>query len=148
MAEMARPMGLHNPVTMISAAVTIKAPMATEKPPSNGVNVARKAAPGVDQAALTGIPVLKARKIPHNPIETDSAINPEAASPAVAPTPYNPCTTIANELANPTNAARMPAAKAFSEKSFFTKRLSNHSCGGYRDSLLKNRTYYKINITK
>ena len=104
----ARPKGFQTPLMMIRMAQMIKAPTATAKPPSIAPDVARRAAPGVDQAMLIGSFVLSDKTIAQSPMERDSAINPDAACSGVAPTAVNPCKTTANELADPTNPANRP----------------------------------------
>ena len=60
-ASTQRPSGFHRPARTISTAVARKAPTAAAKPPAAVPVVARRAAPGVDQAMLTGIFVLRER---------------------------------------------------------------------------------------
>src|SRR5882757_6781140 len=116
MAATARPSGFHSPATTISAPVTMKAPTAAGKPPGTAPVVANSAAPGVDQAMLIGILVLRLSAMAQTPIEIDSAISPDAASAWLAPTPRSPAMITAKEEAKPTNAASTPAASAGSEK--------------------------------
>ena len=52
-----RPSGRRNPAITINAPLSRKAPTAAGKPPSIDAEVARRAAPGVDQATLIGIRV-------------------------------------------------------------------------------------------
>ncbi len=56
-----RPSGFHSPARMMRIAVTTNAPTDTAKPPSTGPELARSAAPGVDQATLIGCRVLRLR---------------------------------------------------------------------------------------
>src|SRR3546814_19492951 len=65
----------------MSTAVTMKAPTAPANPPSTAPEVASSAPPGVDQAMLIGCLVLRLRMIAQAPMEIDSAISPDAASP-------------------------------------------------------------------
>ena len=54
MAATQRPKGFHRPAATSSRPQTRKAPTADAKPPSSGPEVAKRAAPGVDQATLMG----------------------------------------------------------------------------------------------
>ena len=110
-----RPSGRQNPAITINAPLSRKAPTAAGKPPSIDAEVARRAAPGVDQATLIGIHVRRLRKTPHNPIAIDSAMRPDAASADDAPAPFKPCTITAKELAMPTKAESKPADTAWKE---------------------------------
>ena len=56
--------------------------------------------------------------MPQTPMNMVRIINPDAACAGVAPTPRKPCTTMANELEKPTNAAKQPAANAEIDASF------------------------------
>src|SRR5690606_7887553 len=116
-AATARPSGRNRPAMTISTAQTMNAPTAAENPPSAAPAVAINAPPGVDQAIETGSRVQALSTMAHTPIETESAINPEAASKSLAPTPFNPCSTTAKELAKPTKAVRQPMKKLWAERS-------------------------------
>ncbi len=54
--------------------------------------------------------------MPHSPIAMASAVRPEAACAAVAPTAVSPWRTTAKEDAKPTKAASSPAKSACAEK--------------------------------
>lgn len=113
----ARPSGRNSPATIINAAQTTKPPTAAWNPPAIAPELASSAAPGVDQAMLTGNRVVRLSTMAQSPIEIDSTVNPEAACPGVAPTACNPCSTTAKELANPTKAVRQPIKTAWAERS-------------------------------
>ena len=89
----------------------INPPTASAYPFAGRMIDVKNAAPGVDHAMLIGILVRRLKKIPLNPIATATAVSPDAACDCVAPTAKNPFTTIANELAKPTNDASEPAVK-------------------------------------
>src|SRR5947209_6469378 len=108
-AAMRRPRGGHNPVITSSAPVTRKAPTAAGHPPCTAPVLASRAAPGVDQASVSGIRWRRtSHKMPTAWV-AQTASSPEAASAGVAPTPRRPARTTAKELVNPTSAVRMPA---------------------------------------
>ena len=87
-------------------------PTAVAKPPSTAPELASSAAPGVDQAMETGRRVATLSTMAQTPIDTESAISPEAACASVAPTPVRPCSTTAKELAKPTKAVSRPMNRA------------------------------------
>ena len=72
-----------------------KAPTATGQPPAGAPVVASSAAPGVDQAIVTGMRWRTEIRIVDNPISTHRAARPEAAWAGVAPTPCRPASTTA-----------------------------------------------------
>jgi hypothetical protein len=111
-----RPSGFHRPASTISTPQTRNAPTAALNPPATAPEVASSAPPGVDHATVIGSRVFRLSQTAHSPMEIDSAIRPDVACPRSAPTAISPCTTTANELANPTNAASNPAASAWNEK--------------------------------
>src|SRR4051794_31026280 len=109
MAEMSLPRRGHRPVITSSAPVTRKAPTAAGQPPCTTPVLASSAAPGVDQASVSGIRWRRtSHKMPTAWV-AQTASSPEAASAGVAPTPRRPARTTAKELVNPTSAVRMPA---------------------------------------
>jgi hypothetical protein len=111
MAATQRLSGFHKPATTIMAPVTRKAPTAAENPPSTSPAEASRAAPGVDQAMLIGIRVIRLISTPQTPMVIESAIRPDAACAGLAPTARSPGTTTV-ALAKPTREARMPAVSA------------------------------------
>ena len=111
-AATARPSGFHSPAAVSSTPQTRKAPTASAKPPAGAAVAASSAAPGVDQATLTGRRSRSDSRMPASPIATDSAISPEAACAGLAPTATSPCSTTAKEDAKPTNPASSPAETA------------------------------------
>ena len=108
----ALPKGFQRPAITSNNDDKRNAPTAVENPPGTTPVVANKAAPGVDQATLTGMRVFRLKMIPPRPIAIDNAMRPEAASASLAPTAFSPCTTTAKELAKPTKAASAPAITA------------------------------------
>jgi hypothetical protein len=108
MEDTIRPSGFQSPATTISRPQRRKAPTAASKPPSTAPELASKAAPGVDQATLTGSRVERLMTIAQTPREIESAIRPEAAWASLAPTPARPWRMTAKELAKPTKAVSMP----------------------------------------
>jgi len=123
-----RPRGFQSPVMTTSTPANTNAPTPAAKPPSGNPEVASSAALGVDHATEIGIRFQRLKTIPHRPMAIASAIKPDVACSAVAPTPLRPCKTIAKELAKPTNAERMPALVALAEKEEFIRALQ-HSVG-------------------
>ena len=111
-AATARPSGFHKPATVSSTPQTRKAPTASPKPPAGAAVAASSAAPGVDQATLTGSRSRSESRMPASPMAIDSAISPEAACAGEAPTAASPCSTTAKEEAKPTKPASSPAETA------------------------------------
>ena len=105
-----RPIRSTEPASTISTAETMNAPTASGYPPGGAAMLASKAEPGVDHAMLTGILRNRLSTMPHNPIATPTAINPDVACACVAPMASKPFTTTAKELAKPTKDAIAPAA--------------------------------------
>ena len=115
--ETSWPKGLMRPDKVSATAQTRKAPTATGNPPSTPPVVTKKAAPGVVHAQLTGLRVTTAKIMQPRPIAMADIIMPDAASALFAPMAFKPCSTIAKELAKPTNAASRPVKLACIEKS-------------------------------
>ena len=92
-----RPSAGTKPVITISKAHSIIAPVASPKPPGKTAVVARKAAPGVDQATAAGVRVSAGSQILQTPIPNVAKKRPVAACSAVAPTAVIPARTIAND---------------------------------------------------
>ena len=107
-----RPSHGHSPASTSSTPHSRKAATAVANPPSGTPAVASSAAPGVDQAMATGSLVRRASPMLSSPITSNSAISPDAASSAEAPTPRSPASTTANEPAKPTRPATIPAETA------------------------------------
>ncbi|MCY1241060.1 hypothetical protein D9M72_539430 [compost metagenome] len=128
MPETRRPSGFQRPATTTSSPQTRKAPTAALKPPSTTPALASSAAPGVDQAMLTGSRVMALMTIAQTPMEIDNAISPEAACASLAPTPVRPCNTTAKELAKPTKAISRPMKRLWGEKS--RNMAATGCCGG------------------
>ena len=110
MAEMSRPSRGHRPVITISPPATPNAPTAAGQPPRTTPVLASTAAPGVDQARVSGIRCRRTSQRMPTPWVAQTASRPEAACAGVAPTPRRPASTTANELVNPTSAVKMPAS--------------------------------------
>src|SRR3546814_11768088 len=106
MAATARPSGRNRPAITISTAQTMKAPTAAENPPSTAPAVARSEPPGVDQAIDTGNRVQALSALAHTPIDTASALRPEAATEPPTPTPVSPLNSETQHTAQHHNAAR------------------------------------------
>jgi len=83
-------------VSRSRAPTTTKAPTATGHPPVGAPVVASSAAPGVDQATVTGMRWRTEIRIDDRPISTQSAASPDAAWADEAPTPWRPASTTAN----------------------------------------------------
>ncbi len=75
----------------------MNAPTAEEKLPSGVVDVASRAAPGVDQAIVIGVRSPIANTMKPNPIVTHRTASPEVACSASAPIAANPAKTTAND---------------------------------------------------
>ena len=101
------------PTSVIKAAHTRKAPTASAmlKLPASPA-VASTAAPGVDQATITGLRSHKDGTSEHSPMPSPSAHTQEVICAGVA---WNACAawnTIATELVKPTSTATKPAVNA------------------------------------
>ncbi len=107
-AATARLIAGQRPARMMKSPETRKAPTAYPKPPWTGGPLARSAAPGVVQATMIGMRVLRLSRIPQIPVTTQSASRPEAAWAGLAPAATTPRRITANEDAKPTKAARTP----------------------------------------
>lgn len=104
--------GRNRPVRRMSTPVRTNAPTAVAKPPSGAAVVARSAAPGVDQAMVTGIRNRQENSTHPNPMVRHRMATPEPASAGEAPTAVRPASTTANEDEKPTTAEITPARTA------------------------------------
>ena len=100
------------PASVISAAQTMNAPTASamENPPARPA-VASTAAPGVDQATITGFLRISEGMAEHRPMPRPRAHIQEVICAGVA---WNACAawnTMATELVKPTSTATKPAVK-------------------------------------
>ena len=94
----------------MSAPVTRNAPTAAGQPPWTTPVLASSAAPGVDQASVSGIRWRRTSHSMPSAWVAQTASSPEAASAGEAPTARRPASTTAKELVNPTSAVRIPAS--------------------------------------
>ena len=101
------------PHSAISAALTIKAPTASAmlKPPATPA-AASTAAPGVDQATITGLRSSSEGTAQHRPMPQPRAHIHELICAGVAPKAWAAWNTRATELVTPTNTATKPALSA------------------------------------
>ena len=97
------------PVSASSPPHTMNAPTAAAKPWDGVGAEASRAAPGVDQATVTGARLHQDKAIQARPTVTDRAISPDAAWVGVAPILASPASTTANDDAKPTTAVTTPA---------------------------------------
>ncbi len=100
------------PARVMSIALTMNAPTASPmlKPPANPA-VASTAAPGVDQATMTGCRRINEGTSEHRPIPRPSAHIHEVTWAGVAPNACAAWNTMATELVKPTSTATNPATK-------------------------------------
>ena len=109
MRVIARPSHGQSPLIRISSPHTRKAPIADPYEPVVPSAATSRAAPGVDQAKLSG----RRNRHDSSPASTawpmHSASSPLAASAGLAPTASSPAMTSANELAKPVSAPMTPA---------------------------------------
>ena len=106
-------------MTRISAPTTRNAPIAAGQPPRTTPVLASSAAPGVDQASVSGIRCRRTSQSMPSAWVAQSASSPEAASDGVAPTARSPVSTTADELVNPTRAVRIPASTGWLMRSIY-----------------------------
>ncbi len=101
------------PARVMSKAHTMNAPTASPmlKPPARPA-VASTAAPGVDQATMTGWRRMSEGISEHSPMPRHSAHIQEVICSGVAPNACAAWNTMATELVNPTSTATKPAVKA------------------------------------
>ena len=94
----------------MSKALIMKAPMASPmlKPPANPA-VASTAAPGVDQATMTGWRRISEGTSEHSPMPRPSAHIQDVICAGVAPNAWAAWNTMATELVKPTSTATKPA---------------------------------------
>ncbi len=119
MAVISAPSLGHSPVTRMSPPTTRNAPTAAGQPPRTAPVLASSAAPGVDQASVSGIRCRRTSQRTPSPWVAQSASSPEAASDGVAPTARSPVSTTADELVNPTRAVRIPASTGWLMRSIY-----------------------------
>jgi len=98
------------PARVMSNALIMKAPMASPmlKPPANPA-VASTAAPGVDQATMTGWRKISEGTSEHRPMPRPSAHIQDVICAGVAPNARAAWKTMATELVKPTSTATKPA---------------------------------------
>src|SRR6478735_7501460 len=111
-ASTSRSSGRTRPHSASNSPQTTKAPTAEANPPEGTVAAASSAAPGVDQAMVTGIRRRHEKSTQPSPIVTQSTSRPEAACSGSAPTARSPVSTTANELVKPTSPQTTPASTA------------------------------------
>src|SRR6476661_9164489 len=97
------------PVRASSSPAPTKPPTAAGHPPSGTADAASSAAPGVDQARVTGTRERQARNNTPSPTVRVTASRPDAAWAGLAPTAVRPARTTANDEVNPTSAVTIPA---------------------------------------
>lgn len=98
-----------SPVRLMSTPVTRNAPTAAGQPPSTVPAPTSSAAPGVDQASVTGTFECQDSQSTPMPKRMVSASRPDAAWAGLAPTARSPARTTAKEDVKPTSAVTMPA---------------------------------------
>ena len=115
------------PASVMNSAHTMKAPTASamEKPPASPA-VANTAAPGVDQATMTGWRSSSEGTSEHSPMPSPSAHIHEVICAGVAPKACAAWNTMATELVKPTSTATKPAVKAERLRSL-KNRMAGHS---------------------
>ncbi len=102
----------NRPVRRMSTPVITKAPTAVANPPAGAAVVARSAAPGVDQAMVTGTRNRQEKSTHPRPMVKHRMATPEPASAGEAPTAVSPASTTAKDDENPTTAEITPARRA------------------------------------
>ncbi len=102
----------HAAVTSTSTPTSTNAPTAAGHPPTTAPVLTSSAAPGVDQARVSGMRWRHESTTIPIPCARHRAASPEPACAGVAPTARSPATTTANELENPTSAVTTPASSS------------------------------------
>src|SRR6476661_7985978 len=97
------------PVMASSRPAPRKAPTAAGHPPSGTPDDASSAAPGVDQASVTGTLERQASTSTPSPTVSVTARRPDAAWAGSAPTALSPARTTAKDEVKPTSAVTIPA---------------------------------------
>ena len=108
-AVMSRSKRRETPASTVSPPETTKAPSAAGYPPCTCPAPISTAAPGVDQAMLSGIRDRQDSTMPSTPMPMLSVASPDADSARSAPIACSPASTTENEPTKPTSAATSPA---------------------------------------
>ena len=117
MRFMNRSKGPENPTNAISTPLMTKAPTASESVKSPGATVARIAAPGAENATITGMRNFSEGTMVRIAIPRQRANTHEAICLSLAPTALAASKTITMPLVKPTSEATNPAVIVDSEKS-------------------------------